>query len=154
MTHRLSSAAAEQRITPWQDDNAVSACPFCSTNFHPLTNRKHHCRLCGRVVCSLPPRAPARPTSCSGLFAVDAQSGRLEEVVEGVDYGVRRRTSSTMGVGGGGMGGAGGEEEKGSKGVRVCKECRPVLLWVECSKMGMAIEADECLTLQTTTVCR
>ncbi|QRW27470.1 Zinc finger, FYVE-type protein [Rhizoctonia solani] len=49
---------AEQTITKWEDDKDVSACPICTTSFHPLTNRKHHCRLCGRVVCSLPPKPP------------------------------------------------------------------------------------------------
>ncbi|EPQ58360.1 hypothetical protein GLOTRDRAFT_24482, partial [Gloeophyllum trabeum ATCC 11539] len=84
-----------------------------ATSFHPLTNRKHHCRLCGRVVCSLP-RAPP----CSLLFVVS--DGRIEEVGEGVDYGVRRRTAGA----GQGM----DEAEKFLKGVRICRECRPVLM--------------------------
>ncbi|KAG1835586.1 hypothetical protein EV424DRAFT_1357656 [Suillus variegatus] len=78
--------AAEQRITPWQDDAAVSK----SRRFIPLTNRKHHCRLCGTIICSLPPKLPQRQSPCSVLFVVDAKTRRIEEVGEGVDYGVRR----------------------------------------------------------------
>ncbi|KAF8580862.1 hypothetical protein K439DRAFT_1355750, partial [Ramaria rubella] len=110
--------AEEQKITPWEDDASVSHCPICAASFHPLTNRKHHCRLCGCIVCSLPARPPARSQTCSLLFVADQHSGRIEEVGEGVDYGVKRR------------GGKGKEEdeEKFLKGVRICRLCRPVLL--------------------------
>jgi len=47
------------------------------------------------------------------LFVVDAKTRRIEEVGEGVDYGVRRAGA--------------GEEEKFLRGVRVCRSCRPVL---------------------------
>ena len=55
------------------------------SSFHPLTNRKHHCRLCGRIICSLPVKFPQRPETCSLLFVVDQNTGRIEEVGEGVD---------------------------------------------------------------------
>ncbi|KAH9845741.1 FYVE-domain-containing protein [Teratosphaeria destructans] len=35
----------------WQPDHEVAKCPFCQRDFGLLT-RKHHCRKCGRVVCS------------------------------------------------------------------------------------------------------
>ncbi|THH08176.1 hypothetical protein EW145_g2887 [Phellinidium pouzarii] len=121
--------AAEQRITPWQDDVEVSTCPHCSTSFHPLTNRKHHCRLCGRIICSLPVKIPQRPVPCSLLFVADPKSGRIEEVSEIVDYGVRPRNRVNS------LGGAGGPKVKGDgadeklmKGVRICRECKPVML--------------------------
>ncbi|KAF8078070.1 FYVE zinc finger-domain-containing protein [Lyophyllum atratum] len=119
--------AAEQRITPWQDDADVVKCPLCSTSFHPLTNRKHHCRLCGQIICSLPVKRPHRPVPCSLLFVVDPKTKKIEEVGEGVDYGVRRRRLDS----GGGVdagGGAHAEEEKFLKGVRICRTCRPILL--------------------------
>ncbi|KAF9457235.1 FYVE zinc finger-domain-containing protein [Collybia nuda] len=122
--------AAEQRITPWQDDTSVSKCPICATAFHPLTTRKHHCRLCGQIICSLPPKRPQRQDTCSLLFVVDSKTRIIEQVGEGVDYGVRRR---------GGWNADGrtppmgsyknvAEEEKFLKGVRICRSCRPVLL--------------------------
>ncbi|OSD08660.1 hypothetical protein PYCCODRAFT_1429722 [Trametes coccinea BRFM310] len=119
--------AAEQKITPWEDDAAVSQCPLCSASFHPLTNRKHHCRLCGRIICSLPVKYPQRPQPCSLLFVVDQSTGRIEEVGEGVDYGVRRRTPSNAGKAGK-KGEVMSEEEKFLKGVRICRDCKPVLL--------------------------
>ncbi|RPD66331.1 hypothetical protein L227DRAFT_492519 [Lentinus tigrinus ALCF2SS1-6] len=119
--------AAEQKITPWEDDASVSQCPLCSATFHPLTNRKHHCRLCGRIICSLPVKHPQRPETCSLLFVADQSTGRIEEVGEGVDYGVRRRSTAIPGKPQK-RGEALPEEEKFLKGVRICRECRPVLL--------------------------
>ncbi|KAL5489842.1 PEP7 [Sanghuangporus weigelae] len=119
--------SAEQRITPWQDDAEVSACPHCSTSFHPLTNRKHHCRLCGRIICSLPVKKPQRPVPCSLLFVSDPKTGRIEEVTEGVDYGVRPRARVDSKVGKTG-GNVGSNEEKFLKGVRICRECKHVML--------------------------
>lgn len=123
--------AAEQRITPWEDDAAVTKCPCCSTSFHPLTNRKHHCRLCGKIICRLPVKRPQRPIVCSSLFVVDPKSRQIEEVEEGVDYGVRRRRISmapSSPVNGGPATPIPEEEEKFLKGVRICRDCRPILL--------------------------
>ena len=47
----------EQAIVKWQADHLAAACPICTAPFS-LTTRKHHCRLCGRVVCFLPPSGP------------------------------------------------------------------------------------------------
>ncbi|KAF9228723.1 hypothetical protein BS17DRAFT_690658 [Gyrodon lividus] len=125
--------AAEQRITPWQEDSTVAKCPLCNASFHPLTNRKHHCRLCGQIICSLPIKRPQRPEPCSILFIVDSKTRRIEEVGEGVDYGVKRRGSV---VGTGKSNGKGKEKERDDtladdekflKGVRVCTICKPTL---------------------------
>ncbi|KIK95737.1 hypothetical protein PAXRUDRAFT_826719 [Paxillus rubicundulus Ve08.2h10] len=125
--------AAEQRITPWQEDSTVSKCPLCSTSFHPLTNRKHHCRLCGQIICSLPVKRPQRPELCSTLFIVDSKTRRIEEVSEGVDYGVKRRGSAVAARKGNGKGKEEerddilADDEKFLRGVRVCKRCKPIL---------------------------
>ncbi|KAK7049338.1 carboxypeptidase Y-deficient [Paramarasmius palmivorus] len=110
--------SAEQRITPWEPDSSISACPLCSTPFNTLTNRKHHCRLCGRIICNLP-HVPPTP-KCSLLFVVDPKTHKIEEVGEGVDYGVRRPKSGVEE-------GQEGEEEKFLKGVRICRTCKPIL---------------------------
>ncbi|KAI9715568.1 MAG: hypothetical protein M1812_005872 [Candelaria pacifica] len=41
----------EQSVVTWEEDAAVLNCPFCRQEFSNYTFRRHHCRLCGRVVC-------------------------------------------------------------------------------------------------------
>ncbi|KIK63566.1 hypothetical protein GYMLUDRAFT_40612 [Collybiopsis luxurians FD-317 M1] len=132
-----SIRSAEQRISPWQPDSAVSRCPHCDASFHPLSNRKHHCRLCGRVVCALGVRKPQRPEPCSILFVIDPKTRQIEQVEEGVDYGVRKRKASVdmRSINSNGKTakppGQDEEDEESQKflrGVRVCRECKPVLL--------------------------
>ncbi|KAK3811842.1 MAG: hypothetical protein J3Q66DRAFT_348624 [Benniella sp.] len=43
--------ASEQSIVNWQDDSNVPACSICLSTFNRYGNWKHHCRLCGRVIC-------------------------------------------------------------------------------------------------------
>ena len=98
----------------------------CSASFHPLTNRKHHCRLCGQIICSLPIKHPHRIALCSTLFVVDVQTRQVEEVGEGVDYGVRKRKIPNVSA----QQARQEEEDKFLKGVRICRNCRPILLCV------------------------
>lgn len=50
--------SAERNIIAWEDDSTVTECPICS-NVFGYSLRKHHCRLCGRVVCA------SHATNCS-----------------------------------------------------------------------------------------
>lgn len=76
-------------------------------------------------------KQPQRPFVCSLLFVVDPQTRRIEEVDEGVDYGVRKRRTPSVSVQGKGKEKEEApEDEKFLKGVRICRECRPVLLSV------------------------
>ncbi|KAJ7118724.1 FYVE zinc finger-domain-containing protein [Mycena epipterygia] len=129
---------AEQRITPWEEDSSVSKCPLCTTSFHPLTNRKHHCRLCGKIICALPVKRPQRPQLCSVLFVVDPKTRNIEEVGEGVDYGVRKRRTGSVG-GAKELQDEAAEEEKFLRGVRICSQCRPVLLRQQYHQQGMHV---------------
>ncbi|XP_015600809.1 rabenosyn-5 [Cephus cinctus] len=40
----------ERTIVPWIDDKDVNLCPTCAKSFH-IARRKHHCRLCGAIMC-------------------------------------------------------------------------------------------------------
>ncbi|KAG0369774.1 carboxypeptidase Y-deficient [Gamsiella multidivaricata] len=42
---------SEQAIVKWEDDSTVPACYICLSMFNRYGNRKHHCRLCGHVIC-------------------------------------------------------------------------------------------------------
>lgn len=49
-TDPVKRKAHEQAVVPWIDDRVVKLCPTCAKNFH-VARRKHHCRLCGAVMC-------------------------------------------------------------------------------------------------------
>jgi len=40
----------EQRVVAWAEGSFVPACPACTRSFTPV-RRRHHCRLCGAVMC-------------------------------------------------------------------------------------------------------
>ncbi|KAI1006017.1 hypothetical protein K3495_g2200 [Podosphaera aphanis] len=42
----------EQLVVTWEDDMMVAKCPICCQDFGAWLHRRHHCRLCGRVVCA------------------------------------------------------------------------------------------------------
>lgn len=44
----------EQSVVDWEEDASVPRCPLCQQEFSNYTFRRHHCRLCGRVVCGDP----------------------------------------------------------------------------------------------------
>ena len=44
--------AHERAAVPWVDEKLVKQCPSCARDFVALHRRKHHCRLCGGVMCS------------------------------------------------------------------------------------------------------
>ncbi|KRZ73923.1 Rabenosyn-5, partial [Trichinella papuae] len=41
----------EQTVVPWISNDDVKQCQFCEVKFS-LTRRRHHCRLCGKILCS------------------------------------------------------------------------------------------------------
>lgn len=55
----------EQSVVTWEDDAAVAKCPFCRQEFGSWTFRRHHCRICGRVVCADP------ATGCSSEIGLN-----------------------------------------------------------------------------------
>lgn len=61
--------ALEQTIIAWEEDAKVSNCPFCQQDFSNYTFRRHHCRMCGRVVCGDP------KTGCSSEIGLNVAAG-------------------------------------------------------------------------------
>ena len=60
----------EQSIVPWEDDATVKECPFCQQPFSQYAFRRHHCRICGRVVCGDP------ATGCSNEIGLDVDTSK------------------------------------------------------------------------------
>ena len=42
---------SSQTVVAWQKDSLIPNCPICAAKF-TLNFRKHHCRLCGRIICN------------------------------------------------------------------------------------------------------
>jgi len=63
--------ALEQSVVTWEEDAAILKCPFCQQEFTNYTFRRHHCRLCGRVVCGDP------KTECSTLVGLNVAAGKV-----------------------------------------------------------------------------
>ncbi|RKP38635.1 FYVE zinc finger-domain-containing protein [Dimargaris cristalligena] len=61
---------AEQAIVKWEADGEVHACRVCREPLGGLLQRKHHCRLCGQVICYRP--------QCSSNLTLSMRPGRNE----------------------------------------------------------------------------
>ncbi|WVF69598.1 hypothetical protein IAT40_004376 [Kwoniella sp. CBS 6097] len=86
---------AEQAIVKWEDDSEVKKCRICLSSFS-LSNRKHHCRLCGRIICSLPPTPPALLAIQIQLFAPSDPSATSTATQGGLPPGTRRDKCSVL----------------------------------------------------------
>jgi rabenosyn-5 len=61
----------EQSVVTWEEDTKVFKCPFCQQEFGQWTFRRHHCRLCGRVVCADP------RTGCSSEIGLNVAASEF-----------------------------------------------------------------------------
>jgi rabenosyn-5 len=67
--NRNQQRVLEQSIIAWEEDTAVARCRFCQQEFSNYSLRRHHCRLCGRVVCG------DVQTECSSLVGLNVVNG-------------------------------------------------------------------------------
>jgi rabenosyn-5 len=67
--NRNQQRTLEQSIIAWEEDTAVPRCRFCQQEFSNYSLRRHHCRLCGRVVCG------DAQTQCSSLVGLNVVNG-------------------------------------------------------------------------------
>lgn len=59
----------EQSVVAWEEDSAVPICPYCKQTFSQFGLKRHHCRLCGRVVCG------DLRTGCSSEVGLNVSAG-------------------------------------------------------------------------------
>ena len=63
----LKRRSHEQSVVPWLPEDTVKLCPSCAKSFN-IARRKHHCRLCGCVMCA----------DCSDHVAFDLARGAIQ----------------------------------------------------------------------------
>jgi len=68
----------EQSVVSWISEKLVSQCPFCGKKFTPF-RRKHHCRLCGYVLCD-PCSKCLNLSSASSYLRVDSATSFNKEL--------------------------------------------------------------------------
>lgn len=132
---RTSSDAAkiraiEKSVVSWVNDSDVPFCPDCGNKFN-IRNRRHHCRLCGSIMCRRCMEFVPLP------LAQKLISGTREALC--VPGSPIQSQSPAAGGGGGGMGSRRGSisslssvtsmlEEKDDEKIRCCHHCMDTLL--------------------------
>lgn len=123
--------AIEKSVVSWVNDSDVPFCPDCGNKFN-IRNRRHHCRLCGSIMCrkcmEFIPLPLTQKLICGtrGALCVPGSPGQSH-------------SPSAGGSGGGGMGSRRGSisslssvtsmlEEKDDEKIRCCHHCMDTLL--------------------------
>ncbi|ANB14941.1 Pep7p [Sugiyamaella lignohabitans] len=70
-TTSIRRKSIEHHVAVWQNDKDVHNCPICSQKFG-YSLRKHHCRVCGQVVCA------DLGTDCSRDVPISVLSNKLD----------------------------------------------------------------------------
>ena len=97
----------EQSVVTWEEDASVSRCPFCQQVFGSWSFRRHHCRLCGRVVCADP------NTGCSSEIGLNVEARKYtiwSKISVLIDSGPTALTEKANGA--------------LSMNVRMCRDCK------------------------------
>ncbi|XP_005094166.1 rabenosyn-5 [Aplysia californica] len=101
--------AFERAVVQWIPDNEVSACLSCGRSFGLLT-RRHHCRLCGRIMCD----------RCSEFMASSYAHKLVNPGHNFSGEGFLKRSSSNTSINS-------LVSQDGESHMRVCKTCRKLL---------------------------
>ncbi|XP_069353758.1 rabenosyn-5 [Eulemur rufifrons] len=122
-TESAKIRAIEKSVVPWVSDQDVPFCPDCGSRFG-IRNRRHHCRLCGSIMCkkcvelvSLPLANKLTSASKDALSAHTSPS-QSPNSVHGSRRGSVSSVSSVSSV----------LEDKDQDGVRCCTHCKDTLL--------------------------
>uniref|UniRef100_A0A2L2YJ81 Rabenosyn-5 n=1 Tax=Parasteatoda tepidariorum TaxID=114398 RepID=A0A2L2YJ81_PARTP len=104
----------EKSIVPWVADSDVPLCPGCAKSFG-LSRRRHHCRLCGGVMCQ----------SCSFFMTYDFARKLILPAISDDQKLLEKQTSSRRNSTISLMSAVniGGEQQ-----IRICKDCQVLLV--------------------------
>ncbi|CZT48819.1 probable vacuolar segregation protein pep7 [Rhynchosporium secalis] len=86
----------EQSVVTWEEDTKVLKCPFCQQEFGSWSFRRHHCRLCGRVVCADPRTGCSTEIGLNVTALTDLQSEKNSTSEMSVDVRMCRDCKATV----------------------------------------------------------
>lgn len=122
-TESAKIRAIEKSVVPWVNDQDVPFCPDCGNKFS-IRNRRHHCRLCGSIMCkkcmeliSLPLANKLTSASKDSLSTHTSPSQSPNSV-----HGSRRGSISSMSSVSSVL------DEKDDDRIRCCTHCKDTLL--------------------------
>ncbi|KAJ7417303.1 rabenosyn-5 isoform X3 [Willisornis vidua] len=115
--------AIEKSVVPWVSDQDVPFCPDCGSKFG-IRNRRHHCRLCGSIMCkkcmeliSLPLASKLTSASKEALGSHTSPNSSPSSV-----HGSRRGSISSISSVSSVL------DEKDDDRIRCCRHCKDTLL--------------------------
>ncbi|XP_054243177.1 rabenosyn-5 [Indicator indicator] len=133
-TESAKIRAIEKSVVPWVSDQDVPFCPDCGSKFS-IRNRRHHCRLCGSIMCkkcmelvSLPLASKLTSASKEALGCHSSPSSSPNSV-----HGSRRGSVSSISSVSSVL------DEKDDERIRCCQHCKDTLL-----KREQQIDEKEC----------
>ncbi|XP_030424403.1 LOW QUALITY PROTEIN: rabenosyn-5 [Gopherus evgoodei] len=122
-TESAKIRAIEKSVVPWVNDQDVPFCPDCGNKFS-IRNRRHHCRLCGSIMCkkcmelvSLPLASKLTSASKEALTS-HTSPGSSPNSIHGSRRGSISSVSSVSSV----------LDEKDDDRIRCCRHCKDTLL--------------------------
>ncbi|XP_039589949.1 LOW QUALITY PROTEIN: rabenosyn-5 [Passer montanus] len=122
-TESAKIRAIEKSVVPWVSDQDVPFCPDCGSKFS-IRNRRHHCRLCGSIMCkkcmefvSLPLASKLTSASKEALGSHTSPNSSPSSV-----HGSRRGSMSSISSVSSVL------DEKDDERIRCCQHCKDTLL--------------------------
>ncbi|KFQ64242.1 Rabenosyn-5, partial [Phaethon lepturus] len=122
-TESAKIRAIEKSVVPWVSDQDVPFCPDCGNKFS-IRNRRHHCRLCGSIMCkkcmelvSLPLASKLTSASKEALGSHTSPNSSPNSV-----HGSRRGSISSISSVSSVL------DEKDDDRIRCCQHCKDTLL--------------------------
>ncbi|XP_043828425.1 rabenosyn-5 [Dromiciops gliroides] len=123
-TESAKVRAIEKSVVPWVNDQDVPFCPDCGNKFS-IRNRRHHCRLCGSIMCkkcmeliSLPLASKLTSASKEASLTSHTSPNQSPNSVHGSRRGSISSVSSVSSV----------LDEKDDERIRCCGHCKDALL--------------------------